>query len=238
MGIVNLSSGTRLDEIADSIFRISTTTTHGAFSHNQYLIVDEQPLLFHTGSRRLFDFVKEAVDKVIPFASVSHIAFSHFESDECGALNQMLAAAPAAEPLCGRINMRINADAFDRTPRALANREVLTLGRRRVCWLDAPHVPHGWECGYLFEETTRTLLCGDLFTQGGGGLPPLTTCDILGPSEVFRARCDYFSHTNDARHVLRQLAATEPTTLACMHGSAWQGDGAGLLHALADAFDR
>ena len=126
-------------------------------------------------------------------------------------------------------------DLADRPPRVLADGEALTLGARTVRWLDAPHLPHGWECGFLVEERTRTLLCGDLFTQGGAGQPPLTEADILGPSEAFRRPLDYFSHTKHARALLGRLAATQPTTLACMHGSAWRGDGAALLRALADA---
>jgi glyoxylase-like metal-dependent hydrolase (beta-lactamase superfamily II) len=122
----------------------------------------------------------------------------------------------------------------DRSPRALADGEVLSLGRHSVRWIDVPHLPHAWECGYLTEEHTSTLLCGDLFTQGGVDLPPVTESDILGPSEVFRQRMDYFSHTRNARVLLEKLAVTKPAVLACMHGSAWRGDGAGLLRALAD----
>jgi len=110
-------------------------------------------------------------------------------------------------------------------PLALADGERLPLGKHTVRWFDAPHVPHGWDCGFLSEERSATLLCGDLFTQGGADLPPVTESDILGPSEAFRAKMDYFSHTKNARVVLEKLASTNPTTLACMHGSAWRGDG-------------
>jgi hypothetical protein len=126
-------------------------------------------------------------------------------------------------------------DLADREPRAMADGELLALGRHAVRWFDTPHLPHAWECGFLSEEHTGTLLCGDLFTQGGADLPPLTESDILGPSEDFRQAMDYFSHTRHARAMLERLAATNPTTLACMHGSAWRGDGAALLRALADA---
>jgi glyoxylase-like metal-dependent hydrolase (beta-lactamase superfamily II) len=126
-------------------------------------------------------------------------------------------------------------DLADRNPRALADGETISLGKHRVRWLDAPHLPHAWDCGFLTDEITRTLLCGDLFTQGGAGLPPVTTSDILGPSESFRHNMDYFSYTKNARAILERLASTEPTTLACMHGSAWSGDGATLLRALADS---
>ena len=126
-------------------------------------------------------------------------------------------------------------DLADRPPRALADGETLSLGTRSVQWFDTPHLPHAWECGFLMEKHTRTLLCGDLFTQGGADLPPLTESDILGPSEAFRAGLDYYSHTKNARAMLERLAAAGPTTLACMHGSTWRGDGAQLLRALADA---
>ena len=126
-------------------------------------------------------------------------------------------------------------DLADRSPRALADGEAISLGKHQVRWFDAPHIPHAWDCGFLTEELTRTFLCGGLFTQGGGDLPPLTESDILGPSEDFRHRMDYFSYTKNARTTLERLASIEPTTLACMHGSAWSGDGATLLRALADS---
>ncbi|BDG10627.1 oxygen-binding di-iron domain-containing protein [Anaeromyxobacter paludicola] len=242
MPVTNAQSGTRVDEVAEGIYRISTpvppTVIPGGFSFNQYLVVDDEPLLFHTGPRRMFPLVREAIASVLPVERLRHLAFSHFESDECGAVNDLLAAAPAAAPVCGRINAMINADAWDRPPRALSDGETLSLGRHRVTWRDTPHLPHGWECGYLHEETTRTLLCGDLFTQGGEGGAPLTREDVLGPSEALRARLDYFSHGRDAGALLERLAGHAPRTLACMHGSAWEGDGAALLRELAVALAR
>jgi glyoxylase-like metal-dependent hydrolase (beta-lactamase superfamily II) len=162
------------------------------------------------------------------------VGFSHFENDECGALNHFLAAAPEAVPVCGRINTLVNGDAFDRPPRTLADGETLSLGRRAVQWIDAPHLPHAWECGYLFEPSTRTLLCGDLFTQPGTGETALTSGDILGPSEALRRSLDYYAHGRDTRGLLERLAQAQPATLACMHGSAFGGDGGALLRALAD----
>ncbi len=242
MPVTNPQSGTRIDEVADRIYRISTpvspTVAPGGFSFNQYLVAGDEPLLFHTGPRRIFAQVREAVEAVLPVSRLRHVAFSHFESDECGSVNQLLAAAPSASPVCGRIDALINSDAWDRPPRALADGEALPLGSHLVRWLDAPHLPHGWECGYLMEESTRTLLCGDLFTQGGADLPPLTRSDVLGPSEAMREKLDYFSHTSRAGALLERLASCAPTTLACMHGSAWEGDGARLLRALADALGR
>jgi flavorubredoxin len=236
--ITNEATGTTVDEVADGIYRISTPVTilPGGFSFNQYLVLDEHPLLFHTGPRGLFPLVSEAIAAVTPLERLRHFGFSHFEADECGSLNEFLAAAPGAVPVCGQIGAMVSVDDMaSRKARALADGEVLDLGRRRVRWIDAPHVPHGWDCGYLFEETTRTLLCGDLFTQGGATHPPVTESDILGPSEAMRAGLDYFAHGPGTRRTLERLAGLEPETLACMHGSAWRGDGRGLLLALSDA---
>lgn len=240
MAVTNKDSGTNVNEIADGIYRISTPVSPdvipGGFTFNQYLIVDDAPLLFHTGLRKMFPLVREAVASVMPVERLTYLAFSHVEADECGALNQWLAAAPAAVPLCGRVAASVSIeDLADRMPREIADGEALTLGRHSVRWFDTPHLPHAWECGLMLEESTRTFLCGDLLAQAGNNPAPLTESDILGPSEAFRARMDYFSHTINARTMLERLAATNPTTLACMHGSAWRGDGAKLLRALADA---
>lgn len=239
MTVINELSGTNVHEIADRIFRISTPVLiDGAagFSFNQYLISDDHPLLFHTGPRRMFPFVREAVSSILPVEQLRYVAFSHVEADECGSLNEWLAAAPQSVPLCGTVAAMVSiSDLADRPPRAVADGERISLGRHTVRWLDTPHLPHAWECGFLMEEHTATLLCGDLFTQGGAGLPPVTESDILGPSEAFRSTMDYFSHTKHARAMLEKLASTKPTTLACMHGSAWRGDGAALLLALADS---
>jgi flavorubredoxin len=242
MGVRNKRSTTNVHEIADGIYRINTPVTTkdaGGFSFNQYLVVDNAPLLFHTGPRKMFALVREAVASVLPPEKLRYIAFSHVEADECGSLNEWLAAAPESVPLCGTVAAMVSiGDLADRPPTALADGELLPLGGHSLRWLDAPHLPHAWECGFLMEESTGTLLCGDLFTQGGSDLPPLTESDILGPSEAFRKSMDYFSHTTRARELLDRLASTEPTTLACMHGSAWRGDGAGLLRALADELSR
>ncbi|MGE5345877.1 MAG: hypothetical protein ACM3JH_07975 [Acidithiobacillales bacterium] len=238
MAITNRDSGTNVNEIADGIYRINTPVQiegAGGFSFNQYLIVDDDPLLFHTGPRKMFPLVREAVASVLPPEQLRYVAFSHVEADECGSLNEWLAAAPRSVPLCGTVAALVSiGDLADRAPRAIADGELLSLGRHSVRWFDTPHLPHAWECGFLAEERTATLLCGDLFTQGGADLPPVTESDILGPSEAFRHQMDYFSHTKNARPMLERLALTNPTTLACMHGSAWRGDGAKLLRALAD----
>jgi flavorubredoxin len=238
MAVTDRASGTCIDEIADGIYRIHTpippAAMPGGFSLNQYLIVDDEPLLFHTGPRRGAALVRDAIASVMPIERLRWIGLSHVESDESGAINELLAAAPHAAPLCSKVAALVSMnDLADRPARGLADGEIVGLGKHRVRWLDAPHVPHGWECGYLFEESTATLLCGDLFTQPGTGDAPLTEADILGPSEAFRKAMDYYSHSTLAGPILARLAATTPTTLACMHGSAWRGDGARLIGELA-----
>jgi flavorubredoxin len=238
--ITNTGSGTNIHEIADGIYRINTPVAlpagAGQFNFNQYLIVDDRPLLFHTGPRQLFPFVSEAIASVVPLAALRFIGVSHFEADECGALNQFLACAPRAEAVCSATGAMVSIGDFaDRAPRALADGEELVLGQHVMRWLDTPHVPHAWDCGLMVDSATRTLFCGDLFTQGGSGEVPLTESDILGPSEAFRAPLDYFAHAPQTRATLERLARLEPTTLACMHGSAWTGDAAALLRALSAA---
>lgn len=236
--ITNPQSGTNVHEIATGIYRINTPVEipgAGHFNFNQYLIDDEAPLLFHTGPRRMFPLVREAVGRLIPVARLRYVGFSHFEADECGALNEWLAVAPQAEPVCSRIAAMVSVnDVADRPARALADGEVLTLGRHAVRWFDTPHTPHGWDSGLMMETSTRTFLCGDLFTQGGAGETPLTESDILGPSEAFRAPMDYYAHAPDTAKILERLARERPATLAVMHGSAYRGDGAALLRALAE----
>jgi flavorubredoxin len=238
MTITNTQSGTNVHEVADGIYRINTPIAipgAGEFSFNQYLIVDDESLLFHTGLRKMFPLVREAVASVIPVERLRHISFSHVEADECGSLNEWLRVAPRSAPLCGGVAATVSVDDLaDRAPRVLADGETLSLGKHSVRWFDTPHLPHAWECGFLTEERTHTLLCGDLFTQGGAGELPVEESDILGPSEDFRRGMDYFSHAKNARAMLERLASTHPTTLACMHGSAWRGNGAELLRALAD----
>ena len=234
--ITNAASGTNLHEIAPGIYRINTPVQISGgpeFNFNQYLAADDEPLVFHTGARGLFPRVSEAIAKVLPLASIRYVAFSHFEADECGALNQFLAAAPRAVPVASQVGAMVSVDAFaDRPAKAMADGEVLRTGRRTFKWLDAPHVPHGWDNGFMMELSTRTMFSGDLFTQGGSGAVALTESDILGPSEEFRQAMDYYAHAPHTAAVLEKLAREKPQVLACMHGSAWRGDGAGLLREL------
>ena len=234
-------SGTRVDEIGAGIFRISTpvppSAMPGGFTFNQILLADERPLLFHTGPRRMFPLVRDAVARVLGGAEkLRYVSFSHVESDECGSLNDWLAVAPHAEPVCGTIAAMVSVnDLADRPPVVLADGAELSLGEKRVRWLDAPNLPHNWECGYLFETTTRTLLCGDLFTHAGDRVPALTDSDVLAPAEDLRRSMGGVAIERDSRKLLEKLAATEPTTLAIMHGSSFRGDGGKLLLAFADA---
>jgi flavorubredoxin len=237
--ITNPHSGTNAHEIADGIYRINTPVAipgGPSFNFNQYLLVDDDPLLFHTGPRRMFPFVREAVAALMKPERLRWIGFSHTEADECGALNEWLAAAPQAEPLCSQVAAMVSiGDLADRPPRALADGERLVLGRHTVQWIDTPHVPHGWDAGLLMDVSNGTLFAGDLFTDGDPGPAALTESDILGPSEAFRHAMDYFAHAPQTAATLDRLAALKPTTIARMHGSAWRGDGATALRHLAEA---
>jgi flavorubredoxin len=241
--ITNSQHGTNVQEIADGIFRINTPVAipggPGAFNFNQYLIVDEAPMLFHTGQRKLFPLVREAIAAVMPVERLRYLGLSHFEADECGALNDFLSVAPQAVPVSSQIAAMVAIEDFaQRAPKVLADGEELALGSRTVRWFDTPHMPHGWESGLMMDTRTKTFFCGDLFTQGGPGEVALTESDILGPSEAFRAPMDYFAHAPHTSATLERLARERPTTLACMHGSAWRGDGARLLRELSASLER
>jgi flavorubredoxin len=239
---IHPQTGTRIDEIADGIFRISVPVppeaipVPGGFTFNQFLVVDDEPLLFHTGPRTMFPLVREAMAHVMSPDRLRWVAFSHFEADECGSANEWLALAPTAQVLCSRVAAMVQGDSFDRPCVAMADGEERNLGRHTVRWFDAPHVPHGWDCGFLGERSTSTLFCGDLFTQAGSSVTPLTDGDILAPSEAMRQAMDgYFARAPDTAATLARLASFEPRVLACMHGSSFTGDGAELLHALSRA---
>jgi flavorubredoxin len=231
---------TNTTEIADGIFRFSTyvpDVTPDGFTFNQFLIRADEPLLFHTGPRAMFGLVSEAVARVTPIDNLRWIAFGHVEADECGSMNQWLAAAPRSEVAHGGVGVMVSLnDLADRPPRALQDGEVLDLGGKRVQHIDTSHVPHGWEARVLFEETTRTLLCGDLFTHTGDG-PALTAEDIVGPAaraeQLFRATC--LTPTTGA--TIRRLVDLSPKTLAVMHGSSFNGDVGRALRDLADLYD-
>jgi len=233
---------TEIAEIAAGIYRLSTHVAEVAppagFTFNQFLVMADEPLLFHCGMRGLFPLVSEAVARIMPVDRLRWITFGHVEADECGAMNQWLAAAPQAEVAHGMIACMVSLnDLADRKPRPLADGEVLDLGGKRIRYIDTPHVPHGWEAGVLFEETTGTLLCGDLFSHVGGGAA-LTESDILGPAiaaeEMFQATC----LAPATPRILRSLAGLNPRTLALMHGASYRGDGGAALQGLADYCER
>lgn len=233
---------TSLDEIADGIYRISTYVPEIAppagFTFNQFLLKADEPLLFHTGPRGMFPLVAEAVATVVPVESLRWITFGHVEADECGSMNMWLAAAPESQVAHGVLGCEISLnDLCDRPPRPLVDGEVIDLGGKRVRHIDTPHVPHGWEARLLFEETTGTLLCGDLFTHLDGRAA-LTESDVVGPAmlaeEVFQASC-LAPHT---AATIRQLADLAPSTLALMHGSSFTGDGTQALSDLADQYEQ
>jgi flavorubredoxin len=237
------SPSASIEEIAPSTYRVSVALPPsifaGGFSFNQYLLKDERPLIFHTGPKKMFPLVREQIEKVMPLSDLRYIAFSHFEADECGALAHFLDAAPSARPVCSRVAALVSVnDLVDVEPMGMDQGDSIDLGRREVVWQSTPHLPHGWECGYLFDRTHHILLCGDLFTQPGTGESAITSKDILGPSESFRQSMDYFAHSRDTPQLLDRLAALNPGLLACMHGSAWSGDGARLLLQLRDALTR
>jgi flavorubredoxin len=232
---------TQTDEIAPGIFRFSTFVAQVAppagFTFNQFLILADQPMLYHCGGRGMFPLVSAAVARVMPLERLRWIGFGHVESDECGSMNQWLAAAPQAQVVHGQTACGVSLnDLADRPPRPLDDGEVLDLGGKRVRWRDTPHVPHGWEAGLIFEETTRTLFCGDLLTQAGAG-PALVASDVLAPAiateDMFHSMC----LGPNTGPVLRDLAGLAPRTLAIMHGSSFTGDAAAALAGLGAHYE-
>ncbi len=229
-----------VDEIADGIHRISTflpDVSPEGFTMNQFLVMADEPLLFHTGPRALFPLVAEAVHSIVPVERLRWISFGHVESDECGAMNMWLASAPKSQVVYGQLGCDISLrDLCDRPPRALAEGEVLELGGKRVRQISTPHVPHGWEAQVLFEETTRTLLVGDLLSQMGAG-PAITEGDVLADAMRMEALFHATALAPNTAETLRRLADLEPTTLAIMHGSSFRGDGGRVLRSAADAYE-
>jgi flavorubredoxin len=234
---------TKISEIADGIYRLSTFVPEIAppagFTFNQFLVLGDEPLLFHTGLRKMFPLVRTAVSRLIPVEKLRWISFGHYEADECGAMNEWLAVAPQAEVAHGQTSCLVSLnDMADRAPRILQDGEVIDLGKgKRVRYLDTPHIPHGWEAGVVFEETTGAMMCGDLFTQLGDG-PALTDRDIVGPAIEAEDLFKYSSLNPGMGSTIRRLATLSPRTLALMHGPCFAGDGAAALRALANDYDR
>ena len=235
---------TTIEEIAPSTYRLSTWVPEVAapagFTFNQFLIDGDEPFLFHTGMRGLFPLVSDAVARVVPIERLRWISFGHVEADECGAMNAFLAAAPAAQVVHGPLACMISLnDLADRPPVAMMagdRGETLDIGGHVLRFLPTPHVPHNWESGIWFDETTRTLLAGDLFTHIGRG-PAVTTADIVEPAlaaeEIFLST----SRGPGLGATLDRLADLEPTTVAVMHGSSFAGDGASALRSLALGYE-
>ena len=231
---------TKTHEISDRIYRLSTCVPEvapGGFTFNQFLIDADEPLLFHTGLRRMFPLVSQAIARIVALERLRWITFGHVEADECGAMNEFLAAAPHAQVAHGVIGCMVSLnDLCNRPPRQLVDGEVIDLGGKRVRHIDTPHVPHNWEARVLFEETTKTLFCGDLLTHVGDG-PALTGDDVVGPAleaeELFHAT----ALTADTAKTVRRLATLEPQTLALMHGSSTKTRCGESLLRLADAYE-
>jgi flavorubredoxin len=229
-------NGTSVDEVADRIYRISTPmdVLPGGFTFNSYLVVDDEPLLFHTGLKKLFPVTAEAVRRVLPVEKLRWIGGSHFESDEFGAMNELLEAAKGATPFGSEIGALTSLNDFAMRPaRGYKDGEEFSIGGRRMTWIYTPHVPHGWDCGVLYDMATGTLLCGDLFTQPGSGMPAVTESEVLSASETMRGMLDYYAHSTGTPAILERLANLKPAVLACQHGSAYRGDGAALLRELS-----
>jgi flavorubredoxin len=229
---------TTVDEIGPDIYRLSTYIPVADFMFNQFLIDAEEPLLFHTGLRSLFPLVSTAVARVVPVERIRWITFGHVEADECGSMNSWLLAAPHAEVAHGALGCEVSvADLADRPPRPLQHGEVIDLGGKRVRRIETPHVPHGWDAGLLYEETTRTLFCGDLFTAVGAS-PALTEHDITGPAlaaeDLFGGTC----LTPSTGATIRSLAELQPNTLGLMHGPSYAGNCVQALSDLASAYDQ
>ena len=215
---------------------------------NHFLVRDEEPLLFHAGFKGMFPVLREAVASLIDPTTLRHVAWSHFESDECGALNHWLELAPQAQPVCTLVGKLVSVDDFSSRPaRGMTADEVLTTGKYRYRFYRSPHLPHGWDAGVLFEETRKTLFCSDLFHHFGD-VAPVTSSDLIEPSRQAMARLQqgplegYIPYTRQSEGVLRSLAELKPETLAVMHGSSYIGKGEKLLTELAgvikDVFDR
>jgi len=240
LNLIGIFMQTNTHEIADRIYRLSTCVPEvapGGFTFNQFLIDADEPLLFHTGLRHMFPLVSQAVARIVPLERLRWIAFGHVEADECGAMNEFLAAAPRAQVAHGAIGCMVSLnDLCDRPPRQLADGEIIDLGGKRVRHIDTPHVPHNWEARVLFEETTGTLFCGDLFTHTGDG-PPLTEQDIVGPAVEAEKMFHATAISAVTGKTIRKLAALEPQMLALMHGSSTRTRCGESLSGLADAYD-
>lgn len=235
----------RIDEIAPDLFRVSVFVPEINLQFNHFVIRDDEPLLFHTGTRRMFPAVRAAVARILDPARLRWIGWSHFEVDECGSLNDWLAVAPQAQAICTEVGALVNiADFANRPPRGLRADEVIDTGQHRYRLMPTPQLPHGWDAAMLYEETSGTLLCSDLFHQLGD-CEPITSNDIVGRfgraiAEYQRhpVMMDYMPFTPRTRTLLETLATLRPRLIAAMHGSAFEGDGAAALLAAGDVMEQ
>lgn len=219
-----------ITEIAPDVYRVSLLNKELGLQFNHFVIKDEEPLLYHTGYRSSFAELREAVSRVIDPAKLRWIGWSHFESDECGSLNEWLQVAPSALPACGFLSATLNANDFsNRPPRVLNDGDVLSTGKNRFRFVATAQLPHGWDAGVMFEETNRTLLCSDLFTHFGD-VEPITESDIVGRARETLQNMQnspfayYIPYTAQTNRVCNQLADLKPKTLATMHGSSFIGN--------------
>jgi flavorubredoxin len=230
---------TTIDEIAPDLFRLSIYVPAFDMQFNHFLVRDEEPLLFHAGFKGMFPALRDAVGSLIDPTKLRHVAWSHFESDECGALNHWLELAPQAQPVCTLVGKLVSVDDFSIRPaRGMTAEDVLNTGKYRFRFYRSPHLPHGWDAGVLFEETRKTLFCSDLFHHFGN-VAPVTSSDLIEPSRMAMLQLQqgplegYIPYTRQSEGVLRSLAELKPETLAVMHGSSYRGQGDKLLTALA-----
>jgi flavorubredoxin len=239
---------TNIDEIAPDLFRLSVYVPDIDMQFNHFLVRDDEPLLFHAGLRTMFTALRDAIATLVDPTQLRYLAWSHFESDECGALNEWLQIAPQAEPVCTLVGKLVSVDDYSiRSARGMTADDVLSTGKYRYRFYPSPHIPHGWDAGVLFEETQKTLFCSDLFHHFGD-VAPLTTSDLIEPTRQAMQKmqqgplASYMPYTRATEGVLRSLAELKPETLAVMHGSSYRGQGERLLTELAgvikENFDR
>jgi len=232
----------QITEIAPDVFKVTTFISEANLQFNQFLVKDEEPLLYHTGMRGLFPIVKEAIATLIDLSSIRWIGFSHFEADECGALREWQQVAPEATAICSFVSKMVSVDdvVAERPSRALGDEETVSTGKYRFKFLQTPQVPHAWDAGHLFEEVNGTLLCSDLFHQNGD-VESVTSSDIVGRFKEMLVEyqqgpmAGYFPYTPDTQEKINRLANLKPKTLAAMHGSTYIGDGESALIDLATA---
>lgn len=230
----------KITEIAPDVYRLSLYVAEADLQFNQFLVKDDEPLLFHTGMRGIFPLVREAVEKLIAPRQLRHIGFSHFEADECGALNEWLAIAPQATPVCSLVGAMVSVDDFAARPaRGLTDGETFSTGKYKFRFVQTPHLPHCWEAGVLFEETGRTLFSSDLFHQSGE-VEALTEQSVIERVRETLINYNngplagYLPYTRQTESNLQKLVALAPATIAAMHGSTFVGDGAQALRDLGE----